>query len=314
MKKIALVSLGLWLFFFGIHSAPAAAAPFFGYYHVWDADLADVADHTNMLWIQTANPRQHAETMLREHPKAAFILEFQALDQAHVNGQKIHSFDAGRVAAILDVVEAWLPPHKGRLYAFSIVDEIETNPPSLNALQRLIDAIKGRPLLADVKLHVNFDNISEMYTRAQFVIPERLDLISITPVYGRLLNGLGGDEGRFRAVLNRAAEQNTKRLGNPLKFLVIGDGWAPQRADAVHEVKARLLYRTALREAREVGVEVVGQMVFSYSEPAGSVKDSPVMREVWRAIGKEFVAGRAPTPTPTPTPMPVPDFPWCRPR
>lgn len=302
MKTLILILFFLWAFFLGVHSVPASAAPFFGYYHVWTEDVADVVDHTNLLWLQTANPRQDLDAMLRQHPRAAFVLEVQPLDQAMVEGQKIHSFDPIRVAAILDAVEAWLKPHRNRLYALSIVDEIETNPRSLRALQSLVEALKARPLLADAKLHVNFDNISPMYSRTPFVIPDGLDFVSITPRYG---GAVWYDEMRTRAVLERVAEWNQSH-GRRLGFMVIGDGWAPQAADAIHETKARELYGMALRLAKERGIDVVGQVVFAYSEPAGGVKDSPVMREVWRNIGMEFVAGRLPPPEPEPEPEPPP--------
>lgn len=306
-KIIALLLSGLLA---GVQQA--AAAPFFGYYHVWDDDLGEVADHVDMLWIQSANPRENADALLRSHPKAAFVFEFQPLGQAFVGGQKIMSFDAARVDAILDAVEAWIPPHRSRLYAFSIVDEIETNPPSLDALQRLVDAIKARPALASIPLHVNFDNISPMYTRTPFVIPDRLDLVSITPAYGQSM-ATGVDASRIRTVMDRVADYNARRPGQPLRWLAIGDGWAPQPADAIHEVKARALYATALRLARERGIDIAGQIVFSYSDPPGGVKDSPGLREVWRAIGRDFLSGSSnPSPCeppPPPPPAPHPPFP-----
>jgi hypothetical protein len=257
---------------------------------VHNEHIEEVKGHTNIIHIQAANPNTNFHYLLDHHPTAPFILDFGAYHMKHLNGQKIFYTDSDRVNEILNAVEDLIRPHKHRAYAFLIMDEIETNPQSIQTLNYIVHEIKQRPLLADIKLWVNFDNIYSHYTGTPLVIPHGIDLVSLTPNYGCLSN-LICERHRYRHLLPQVQEYNNNNPGKPLSLVVIGDSWSNHSIGINHIDKSDIYYDEVKKIADIHNISIVGQLVFAYSFPQQTVVTNWILQDKWKDIGTRFISG-----------------------
>lgn len=268
----------------------------FGYYHVNTEHLTEVKEHTNLVMFQTANPSQSLSEMIIIHPKASFIIEFSAYTVHFEKGQKILRTTPERVNAILDALEPMVKRYKQYIYAFSMFDEAETNSETMRTIAFIIAEIMKRPLLADIKRHGNYHNIYSHYTRTPFVIIPEMDIISLTPDYGKYCNLDLCESYRYDFFLNAIAGYNQANPGKPLSLLIIGDGWHKMATNDNHLQKSNLLYSTIKKKAEKKLISVIGQVVFSYSAPGeGVVRNNWMLADQFKEIGTEMISGITPS-------------------
>lgn len=298
-----------------------AGAGMFGYYHQTADDLLTTRRHTNLVHVQAANPATASlDDVARLHPSAKVVFQFTALDisfYGHDGCQygKCMRADPVRVDEIVAAVEKAIIPHKSRLWALMIADEPETNPQTLDALKKLIEAIKANPTLSLIPLWVNFDNVQPFYTKAPFTIPNGIDIASLTPSYGRYCFSWICETSRATVVMDTITTHNAQHPADPIKWVVVGDGWAEQ-ADAdtmgnwtftgyAHRNKIDGLYQAESNLANARGIEVAGELVFSYRYPGPhTVATAPeAIRDAWAAAGRKII-GQSSNPVPAP-PEPV---------
>lgn len=278
----------------------------FGYFHTNEAAIVATRDHTNLVSILTADPETASLDRAAElHPSADLVLEFGALIRrfkgtAGCEYNKCLEFNANRVKAILDAVEKAILPYQNRIFALYIVDEPETNPPTLEAIDKLVDAIKARKTLASIPLWVNYDNVYSGYTGVEFRLSDGIDIVSLTPTFGLYCGYRLCETGRYTVLLNAVQRGNKSRTA-PYKLMVVGDGWStsPDVSGAsslsntgmTHLYKADVLYSLASRMAGERGIEVLGELVFAYSTPGEyTIENShSSVKDKWRSIGKSFI-------------------------
>lgn len=278
-----------------------AAEPFrFGYFHTAADGVVATRDYTNLVMILTADPETVSlDDAVVLHPSAQFVLEFGALKLSFRSStcayNKCMTFDKNRTEQILDAIEEGIQPYTGRIHSFLIVDEPETNPPTLKAIESLVDAIKARPALANIPLWINYDNVYAGYTLTPFILSNNIDIVSLTPQYGVYCWYQLCETGRYKVLLNAVQQQQ------PLaKLMVVGDGWAksPDWSDGsltatgkAHLYKVQNLYSTASRMANELGISVLGEVVFSYNTPGQyTVASSPAaIRSAWKAVGRSMI-------------------------
>jgi hypothetical protein len=284
-----------------------AYAGMFGYYHQTSDDLLTTRRHTNLVHVQAANTATVSlDDVARLHPSAKIVFEFNTFDISFYgqNGckyGKCMSANAVRVAEIVAAVERAIMPHKSRLWALMIADEPETNPPTLAALEQLIDAIKANPTLSSIPLWVNFDNVQPFYTRAPFTLPDGIDIASLTPAYGRYCFSWICETARATVVMDAMATHNAQHPAESIKWVVVGDGWAEQ-ADAdergnwtftgyAHREKIDGLYQAESDLAHARGIEVAGELVFSHRYPGPhTVASAPeAIRDAWAAAGRKIM-------------------------
>lgn len=296
-------------------SIPAYAG-LFGYYHADPAGVLATQDHTNVVYIQTANPTQPIDQIAATHPTAKMIVEFGILN-IRLRGQdgcrygKCMDFDADLAREVLDAVEQHIiKPYRSRLAALMIIDEIETNPESVIAAESLIDAIRARPAFDGIALWANFDNVWRWSTGHEFVIPRGLDWVSVTPAYGRTCF-YGLCEDSKYSILSKAAKQHVG-----LKLAVVGDGWA-QSSDVdlngelsttgqAHKFKIEALWELAGQQ----GMEVVGYFPFAYSAPGPYVISTApaVIKQAWADAWRKVMAGAVLPPADPPPTAPFPTW------
>lgn len=279
-------------------SIPAQAG-LFGYYHADPAGVLATRDHTNVVYIQTANPTQPIDQIAEIHPTAKMIVEFGVLT-IRLRGQdgcqygKCMDFDPGRALEVLDAVEEHIiKPYRSRLAAMMIIDEIETNPESVRAAEALIDAIRARRAFDGIALWANFDNVWRWSTGHDFTIPRGLDWVSVTPAYGRTCFYWLCEDSKY-SILSKAAKQHVG-----LKLAVVGDGWAESRdvnrhdglstTGQAHQFKIEALWELANAQ----GMEVVGYFPFAYSAPGPYVISTApaAIKQAWADAGRKVIAG-----------------------
>lgn len=238
---------------------------------------------------------------------------------ASVGYQKCFEYDEERVNGILNAIEEHVvKPYKNRLEFIYIADEFETNEPSVRAIDLLIKNIRSRSAFSQkndkgeykIKIWVNYDNVERIHSGAHFVINQGVDVISLTPSYGRSFERRG-EMPRYRILLSTAANLRPKP-----KLMVIGDAWAGHEADKdskgnltsvgqIHLAKVSILYNDVVVEANKYGIEVIGSIPFAYSFPGPfslSTSHDAVKNE-WIKHAKKVITGQD---DPTPTPIPLP--------
>lgn len=296
MRKLACASIALF------SSISFGGDKLFGFYHVFPDDIESVKDWTNVVHIQAANPDEPIEQILKNHPTAKFIFEFNALDislnfQNGCQYEKCHFYDRDKVQSILTAVENTIEPYKDRIAALMIADEPETNSQTMDSLNNLITDIKQREKLTHIPLWINFDNINPVFTNTSFQIPNNVDWVSLTPNYGQYCYFMLCEQGRYDILFNEIHNHpNTK-------IMVVGDGWSNEpdayygsrlyQVGIDHLTKIDRLYDGVKDRAIQEGVDVVGMMVFSWSFPGPyTVKYSTkVIKETWKRKSQEIIDG-----------------------
>lgn len=298
--------------------------PFFGYWHQSPAGVQATMDHTNIVFVQAANPEQPLSEIAALHPTARILFQFSALDLkfrgGNCNWNKCMEFNAERVHGILDAVEQdVIFPYRTRLAAFLIADEPETNPLTLDSLQQLVDAIRSRPAFDHIPLWVNYNNVLSTYTDEEFFLTPGVDWISITPNYGARWNDQSPDF-RYEFLLQVASRQNPKP-----KFVIVGDGWSKLEGDSdfkgtltetgiFHLEKIEKQYNHVMEMANLYGISVEGVIPFSWSFPGpytlGTSHDS--VKSKWREFAMNLIGKTDHNPLP-PAPAPETNIPKCVP-
>jgi hypothetical protein len=296
--------------------------PFFGYWHQSPAGVRATMDHTNVVFIQAANPEQPLEEIAALHPTAKILFQFTALDMTfECDWNKCMTFNLHRVNEILNAVEQHvIKPYRNRLAAFLIADEPETNPLTTVALQQLVNAIRSRPAFDGIPLWINYDNVFPEYTNAEFSLTQGIDWISITPSYASEWSDLAPDF-RYEFLLNFASKQNPKP-----KFVLVGDGWSKYRKDSeidgslsetgrFHLDKIEKLYNHVIAITNSYQIPIVGVIPFSWSFPGPNTLGTSheLVKNKWREFAINFIGGTNPVPVPVEISVPTPALPKCVP-
>jgi hypothetical protein len=282
---------------------------YFGYYKISSINtistLSSIQDHANVIHITTADPSTVSLEQVDEFEKLRSInlpykliiewgglrLDFKGQNNCQYN--KCFVYEEDRFQSILNsVIKNIAIPYKGKIAAFYIADEPETNPPTIEALNRAIQEIRKRPELDEIPLMINFDNVWERYTGAPFILPIGLDWASVTPDFGDYCyNGLCELE-KYQILLDSMEEYNSKS-SHKMKLMIIGDAWSRSKdvennvlsvTGENHLRKVNELYDLASSMAGERRIEVVGMLVFAYSTCCGgfSLEDSSnVIKNAW---------------------------------
>ena len=301
---------------------------FFGYWHQSPVGVKATLDHTNVVFIQAANPEQPLNEIAALHPTAKILFQFSALDLVfrggNCNWNKCMEFNSDRVKEILDSVEQHvITPYQSRLVAFLIADEPETNPLTLDALQQLVNAIRLRPAFDPIPIWVNYNNVLPTYTKAEFFLTPGVDWISMTPSYGTEWNDLSPDF-RYDFLLQRASQQNPKP-----KLVIVGDAWSELEGDSnfngsltktgkIHLDKIEKQCDYISERADFYGISVVGVVPFSWSFPGsytlGTSHES--IKNKWRELAIRILGNTNSVPVePIPPQVltPTPAVPKCIP-
>lgn len=238
-------------------------------------------------------------------PTAKLVLEFSAYDMAFRSSNcrynKCFFHDSNRVNAILDAVEREILPYLSRTLALYIADEIETNPQSIDTINRIVANIRSRDSLKNLKLWVNFDNVHQSWSGTPLVLPEDIDIVSLTPSYGSRCYDVC-DSDRYRVLLTAVKQHNITHQ-RKMALMIMSDGWhrsadhisgSLTEVGKVHLDKIGKSFDGIKRYAEGLGIQVLGESVFSYSEPSYSVQQSSqIIKDAWRREGVRLISGQS---------------------
>ena len=287
---------------------------FFGYYKIKGInDLKAMQDHASVVHLLTADPStiSFAELNAFENERtmnASFkvIVEWGGLTLLHrgqegCNYNKCFRYDERRFTDNLNgVIDTIVKPHGHKVLAFYICDEPETNPPTIEALNRAIVEIRKRPETSNIPLWINFDNVLPQFTGTSFVLPNGLDWASLTPAFGQACSPSSCDSARYSLLLDAIAARNASST-RKISIVAIGDAWSRSSdlnssgglsdTGVNHLGKIDYLYDYVASEAGRRGITLNGMLAFAWSECCGgySLENShPSIKDKWRAKGKSI--------------------------